>query len=212
MPKKSKSSSRWLQRQNKDPYVKEAKKAGYRSRAAFKLLEIQEKDHIINQSMTVVDLGAAPGGWSQVAQNLVGRHGKVFALDILPMDPLPEVTFLQGDFGEVETAEQLLSMVGDSPIDVVISDIAPNLSGIRAVDQPSMMHLVECVFAFATQVLKPQGAMLVKVFQGEGFDEYLKLLRHSFVKVRSRKPKASRVESREIYLLATGFRGPQNVL
>lgn len=212
MPKSKSSSARWLQRQSKDPYVKQAKQAGYRSRAAFKLLEIQKKDRIIKQGMTIVDLGAAPGGWSQVAQKLAGKHGRVFALDILPMDPLPDVEFIQGDFGEEETAKQLLDLVSGNKIDLVISDIAPNISGIRAVDQPSMMYLAECVFEFAYQVLQPGGAMLVKVFQGEGFDQYLRTLREHFEKVRSRKPKASRPESREIYLLATGFQRPQNVL
>lgn len=211
MPK-SKSSNRWLQRQSKDPYVARAKSEGYRSRAAYKLLEINEKDRLFKPGMTVVDLGAAPGGWSQVAKQLVGRTGRVMAMDLLPITSLPDVEFIQGDFSEEAVVAQLFDLLGEDPVDIVLSDIAPNLSGVKAVDIPRMMYLAECVFEFAYQVLKPDGAMLVKVFQGEGFDQYLRALREHFSKVRSRKPKASRSESKEMYLLATGFRGRQNVL
>lgn len=216
MPR-SKSSQRWLQRQSKDPYVSRAKQEGFRSRAAFKLLEINEKDRLLKPGMTVVDLGAAPGGWSQVAKQLVGRPGRVVALDILPITSLPEVEIIQGDFGDQEVFEQLLKVVDKDGtlaentdkglVDIVISDIAPNLSGVKAVDIPAMMYLAEMVFEFAYKTLKPEGAMLVKVFQGEGFDEYLRTLREYFLKVRSRKPNASRSESKEMYLLATGFKG-----
>lgn len=205
MPK-TKSSQRWLARQQRDPYVQQAKKDGYRSRAAYKLLEIQNKDRVIKQGMTVVDLGAAPGGWSQVAKPLVGKHGKIIALDILPMDSIPGVDFIQGDFSEESVFSELLARVEGSTVDVVICDIAPNLSGMAAVDQPRAMYLAELAFEFAKKVLPPGGAFIIKVFQGEGFDELLKLMRQNFEKVRSRKPNASRSKSKEMYMLATGFR------
>lgn len=204
--RKSKSSRRWLKEHFDDPYVKLAQQKGYRSRAAFKLLEIQEKDHIISAGMTVVDLGAAPGSWSEVVARLVGNKGQVYALDILPMDPLPNVQVIQGDFAESEVFEKLLKMIDNHKVDLVISDIAPNISGMREVDQPRAMYLAELAAEFAKQVLKKGGTFLVKVFQGEGFDSYLKMMRYDYTKVNIRKPHASRPRSKEVYLLAKGLK------
>jgi 23S rRNA (uridine2552-2'-O)-methyltransferase len=209
--KRSKSSQDWLKRHFDDPYVKEAQKAGYRSRAVFKLLEIQEKDQLLKPGQVVVDLGAAPGGWSQIAVSLVskkgaGKQGKVFALDILPMEPLEGVDFIQGDFTEEGVYQQFLSTLGGREIDLVMSDMAPNISGMRVVDQPRAMYLAELALDFAQSVLKPGGDFVVKVFQGQGFDEYTKLMRTLFAKVLVRKPKASRQASREVYLLGRGFK------
>lgn len=201
----SKSSRRWLDRHFKDEYVKRAQKAGYRSRAAFKLLELQDRDRMLRQGMRVIDLGATPGGWSQIAAGLVGNGGAVIALDLLPMDPLPGVLFLQGDFREDETLSALLEQLGGEPADLILSDMAPNVSGMMAVDQPRVMYLCELALDLARQVLKPDGGLVVKIFQGEGFDAYLKELRGSFTRVVSRKPKSSRAGSREIYLVANGF-------
>lgn len=203
---KSKSSQRWIQEHENDVYVQRARQDGYRSRATYKLLEINEKDRLIKPGMTVVDLGAAPGGWSQMAARLVGDKGHVVAMDILPMDGLAGVDFLQGDFREQEVLEQLLEMIGDRGVDLVISDMAPNISGMGVVDQPRAMYLTELALDMARQVLKPGGNFLVKVFQGEGFDEYVCDMRSSFGKVITRKPKASRPRSREVYLLARGFK------
>lgn len=200
--KRSKSSQNWLKRHFDDPYVKQAKKAGYRSRAVFKLLEIQEKRRIIKPGQIIVDLGAAPGGWSQVAVPMVGRKGAVIAMDILPMDPIEDVDFIQGDFSEQDVHDQLLATINGRSVDLVMSDMAPNISGLKAVDQPRAMYLAELALDFARGALKPGGDFLVKVFQGEGFDEYLKDVRDSFKKVVIRKPKASRPKSREVYLLA----------
>lgn len=202
---RSKSSKRWLEEHFSDDYVKRAKKEGYRSRAAFKLLEIQEKDRLIKPGMNIVDLGAAPGGWSQVAIQLLKDKGRVFALDILPMDDLVGVEFIQGDFEEEAVANELLSLMGGAKADSVLSDMAPNVSGIKSVDQARMMNLAECALAFAKKVLKSEGCFLVKVFQGEGFDAFLKEMRESFQKVKTRKPKASRDRSKELYLLGSGY-------
>lgn len=204
---RSKSSSRWLKEHFDDPYVKEAQKKGYRSRATFKLLEIQEKDKLIQPGMVVVDLGAAPGGWSQIAVKLVGSKGKVFALDILPMDPIVDVDFIEGDFREDAVLNQLENALTGQRIDLVISDIAPNISGNDSVDQPRAMYLVELALEFAGQHLRPGGNFLVKVFQGEGFEAYFKELKQQFKKVITRKPKASRGRSREVYLLGIGKKG-----
>ena len=201
---KSKSSHRWLKEHFKDEYVKRAQRDGYRSRAVYKLDEIQQRDRLIKPGMTLVDLGAAPGGWSQYALGLVGRKGRIIAMDILPMDPLPGVDFLQGDFREDDVLESLLKMLDGREIDLVMSDIAPNISGVEAVDLPRSMYLVELAVDFADQVLKPGGDLLVKVFQGEGFDELVKDLRRRYNKVIIRKPKASRPRSREVYALARG--------
>ncbi|RZU38291.1 23S rRNA Um-2552 2'-O-methyltransferase [Fluviicoccus keumensis] len=202
----SKSSKDWLKEHFEDPYVQRAHKDGYRARAAYKLLEIQEKDKIIRPGMTVVDLGAAPGSWSQIVARLVGDNGVTIASDILDMDPLPGVTFLQGDFREEEVFSRLLEILNGRPVDLVISDMAPNTSGNAAVDQPRAFYLCELALDFAIRVLKPGGQFLVKVFQGEGYDEYRKAVQTNFTTLKSRKPDASRSRSREMYLLAGGFK------
>jgi 23S rRNA (uridine2552-2'-O)-methyltransferase len=204
--KRSKSSRQWLDRHFKDDYVKQAQQAGYRSRAAFKLLEIQQKDQLIKPGMKVVDLGAAPGGWSQVSRELVGDKGGVFALDILEMEPIAGVSFIQGDFREQGPLEELRNILAGGKVDLVISDMAPNVTGVASVDQPRSIYLCELALDFARDSLKPGGDFLVKVFQGEGFDGYLKDLRRNFAKVVSRKPASSRPKSREIYLVARKFK------
>jgi 23S rRNA (uridine2552-2'-O)-methyltransferase len=204
--KRTASSARWMQEHFDDHYVKLAQKRGLRSRAAFKLEEIQQKDQLIRQGMTVVDLGAAPGGWSQVAVKLAGDNGKVIACDILPMDPIVGVDFLQGDFREENVLNALLDRVGEDKVDVVLSDMAPNMSGADGVDQPRAMYLVELALEMCHQVLAPNGCFAVKVFQGEGFDEYMKSVRQAFKTVKTRKPDSSRARSREVYLVATGYK------
>ncbi|MCB1663566.1 MAG: 23S rRNA (uridine(2552)-2'-O)-methyltransferase RlmE [Pseudomonadales bacterium] len=203
---RSKSSGRWLNEHFNDPYVKKSQQEGYRSRASYKLLEIQKKDQLIKPGMILLDLGAAPGGWSQVAVELVGKKGCVIASDILPMEPLEGVEFIQGDFSEDEAYQQILALLSGRSLDLVISDMAPNMSGINAVDQARSMYLVELALEMATQVLRPGGCFLAKVFQGAGFDELLAALRSKFDKVQSRKPDASRARSREKYIIAKGFR------
>jgi len=203
--KQSKSSRQWLDRHFKDEYVKKAQQEGYRSRAAFKLLEIQEKDKLFKPGQIVVDLGAAPGGWSQIAKRLVGNKGAVVALDILEMEPLMDVEFIQGDFCKDEPLQELNELLGGRPVDLVISDMAPNVSGMAAVDQPRAIYLCELALDFAKQALKPGGGFVVKVFQGVGYDEYFCALRNSFKKVVTRKPTASRPKSREVYLVAQGY-------
>ncbi|NND67224.1 MAG: 23S rRNA (uridine(2552)-2'-O)-methyltransferase RlmE [Halioglobus sp.] len=207
MAKKRSSSKAWLKEHRDDPYVQQAQRDGYRSRACYKLLELQEKDRLIRPGQTVVDLGSAPGGWSQVAANVVGHSGRVIASDILPMDSLAGVDFIQGDFTEEAVFESLLAALGGSSADIVISDMAPNLSGVNAVDQPRSIYLVELALDLARRVLAPGGAFVTKIFQGEGFDELFRDARGSFERVLTRKPKASRPRSREVYLVATGFRG-----
>ncbi|WP_369162621.1 23S rRNA (uridine(2552)-2'-O)-methyltransferase RlmE [Candidatus Thiodiazotropha sp. LNASS1] len=204
--KRSKSSRQWLDRHFKDEYVKRAQKAGYRSRAAFKLLEIQQKDNIFKPGMKVVDLGAAPGGWCQVARDLVGQKGRIVAMDILPMEPMAGVEFIQGDFRETQPLEELEKTLDGEAVDLVISDMAPNVTGIASVDQPRAIYLCELALDFAREVLKPGGCFVVKIFQGEGFDTYLKALRHDFKRVVSRKPSSSRAKSREVYLVAGNFK------
>lgn len=204
---RSKSSKQWLKEHFSDAYVKRSQQEGYRSRASYKLLEINKRDDLIRPGMSVVDLGAAPGGWSQVAAELVGPSGRVVASDILAMDPIAGVDFLQGDFTETEVLEALLSRIEDGGVDLVISDMAPNLSGMKEIDQPSAMHLVELALDLARSVLKPGGSLLLKVFQGAGFDEFHRELKSEFAVVKSRKPDASRQRSRELYLLAAGFKG-----
>lgn len=189
-----------------DHYVKLSQKLGYRSRASFKLLEVQEKDRLIKPGMTVIDLGAAPGGWTQVAVELVGDHGRVIASDILPMDPVAGVDFVQGDFTEEAVLNQILDLMGGAQADLVISDMAPNMSGMTGVDQPRAMYLVELALDLARETLKPGGAFVAKVFQGEGFEEYIKDMRSSFDRVVTRKPKASRPRSKEVYQVGTGFK------
>ncbi len=190
-----------------DQYVKKSQQDGYRSRASFKLLEINEKDKLIKPGMKVVDLGAAPGGWSQVAAKLIGDNGTIVASDILEMAPLPGVRFVQGDFTEQDVYEEILSEIGDMKADLVISDMAPNMSGNTASDQPQAMYLVELALEMATIVLRPGGNFLVKVFQGEGFDDYLKSMKSEFASVITRKPDASRARSREVYLLGRQYKG-----
>ncbi|MFZ5699328.1 MAG: 23S rRNA (uridine(2552)-2'-O)-methyltransferase RlmE [Pseudomonadota bacterium] len=202
---RSKSSSRWLQEHFNDPYVRQAQEQGYRSRAVFKLLEIQEKDRLLRPGMTVIDLGAAPGGWSQVAAGLVGDKGLVIASDILPMEPLPGVHFVLGDFREEAVFAALLAVLGDRQADLVISDMAPNMSGERSVDQPRAMYLAELALELARRVLRPGGDLLLKTFQGEGVDAYRKEMRQSFRQLLVRKPGASRARSSEVYLLGRGF-------
>ncbi|MCO7515476.1 23S rRNA (uridine(2552)-2'-O)-methyltransferase RlmE [Pseudomonas guariconensis] len=207
MAQRSKSSHNWLREHFNDPFVKQAQKDGYRSRASYKLLEIQEKDKLIRPGMSVIDLGAAPGGWSQVTSRLIGGQGRLIASDILEMDAIPDVTFIQGDFTQDEVLERILAAVGDSHVDLVISDMAPNMSGTPAVDMPRAMFLCELALDLATRVLRPGGDFLIKIFQGEGFDQYLKDVRGKFDKVQMRKPSSSRDRSREQYLLGRGFKG-----
>jgi len=204
---KSASSGRWLKEHFDDHYVKKSKEMGYRSRASFKLIELDEKDKLFRSGMTVVDLGAAPGGWSQVAAERVGERGRVVASDILPMDAMAGVEFVQGDFTEEVVLQNILNALGEAPADLVISDMAPNMSGMSAVDQPAAMYLVELALDMAREVLKPGGTFVAKVFQGEGFDQYMKDMRTSFSKVVTRKPESSRSRSREVYLLGKGFKG-----
>ena len=202
MPKRTKSSGAWLNEHVHDPYVKLAQKQGYRARAAFKLLEINEKDKLIQSDTVLADLGSAPGSWSQVATELIGPRGRVIAMDILPMDPVPRVEFIQGDFREDEVLQQLVDLLNGQKLDLVISDIAPNMSGNTVTDQARSFYLCELAYDFAINHLKPGGHFLIKVFQGAGYQEYVKVLRESFAQVVVRKPKASRDRSNEIYLLA----------
>ena len=199
--KPTKTSKQWMREHINDPYVQQAQKDGYRSRAAYKLLEIDERDHLIKLGMIVVDLGATPGGWSQVAANKVGDKGKVFALDLLPLDPIQRVEFIQGDFRDDGVLAQLEEKLAGKKIELVISDMAPNISGIDLSDQARSIHLAELALEFSVQHLKPGGALLVKVFQGVGFEAYIKDMRKYFAKVVSRKPKASRDRSSEVYML-----------
>ncbi|WP_455212683.1 23S rRNA (uridine(2552)-2'-O)-methyltransferase RlmE [Kaarinaea lacus] len=204
--KRSKSSRRWLDEHFDDSYVKKAQQQGYRSRAAYKLLEIQQKDRLIKSGEIIIDLGAAPGGWSQVAAELVGSKGRVIALDILPTEPIAGVEYLQGDFTEQAVFDQLLEVLGCDKAGLVLSDMAPNISGIKAVDQPKTIYLAELAVDLAQKVLVSHGDLLIKVFQGEGFDELLRQIRELFNKVIIRKPQASRSRSREVYILARGFK------
>lgn len=200
---RSKSSSRWLREHFDDAYVQRAQREGWRSRAVYKLEELDQKYRLLKPGMTLVDLGAAPGGWSQYAARVLGAKGQIFALDILPMDPLPDVTFIEGDFREAAILDQLKAALGDRSIDLVMSDMAPNISGMDAVDQPRTMYLVELAVDFAREMLKPGGTFICKVFQGEGFDALVQSLRQDFGRVVVRKPKASRPRSREVYLVAS---------
>ena len=202
---KSKNRS-WIKQHVNDPYVKKAQRDGYRSRASYKLLDIVEKDRLIQSGMTVVDLGSAPGGWSQVAARVVGHDGRVHALDILPMDPIAGVDFIQGDFTEDVIFTQLLDLIGKRAVDLVISDIAPNLSGNKAVDQPAMIYLAELGVDLANRVLSNNGVFIAKLFQGQGFDPFVQQVRTLFNGVSIIKPDASRSRSREVYLVAKGLK------
>ncbi len=204
--KPSKTSKQWMREHVNDPFVQLAQKEGYRSRAAYKLLEIDVKDHLLKPGMVVVDLGATPGGWSQVAASQVGRNGKVIALDLLPLEPLAGVDFIQGDFREENVLKQLELLLAGRPVGLVISDMAPNISGVQSADLARAIYLAELAMEFALEHLKPEGSFLVKVFQGVGFEAFLKLMKSRFAKVVTRKPKASRDRSSELYLLATAKR------
>ncbi|MEM6300415.1 MAG: 23S rRNA (uridine(2552)-2'-O)-methyltransferase RlmE [Pseudomonadota bacterium] len=204
MAKKRSSSKAWLREHHDDPYVQRAQKEGYRSRACYKLLELQEKDRLLRSGMTVVDLGSAPGGWSQVAAPLVGHKGRVIATDILPMDALSGVDFFQGDFTEEDVFNNICEHLGEDKVDLVISDMAPNLSGMNAVDQPRSIYLVELALDFAERTLVDGGAFVAKVFQGEGFESVMATARSQYKTVLTRKPTASRARSREVYLVAKG--------
>lgn len=207
MASRTKSSQRWLRRQQTDPFVAQAVAQGYRSRAAFKLLALQERDRILRPGFRVVDLGSAPGGWSQVARAAVGSQGVVVAVDVLPMDPLAGVDFVQGDFTQAAVLATLETMLQAQRLDLVISDMAPNFSGVKVVDQARSTLLGELALDFAQAWLRPGGALVIKAFQGEGFDDLLRAIRQRFEWVGNRKPEASRKESREIYLVAKGFQG-----
>lgn len=202
--KRSASSSRWLQEHFSDKYVLEAQKKGLRSRAWFKLDEIQQGDKLFRPGMTVVDLGAAPGGWSQYVVTQIGNKGRVIACDILPMDPIVGVDFLQGDFRDELVLKALMDRLGEDKIQVVMSDMAPNMTGTPEVDIPRSMYLVELALEMCRDVLAPGGSFLVKVFQGDGFEDYLREIRSLFTKVKIRKPDSSRSRSREVYIVATG--------
>jgi 23S rRNA (uridine2552-2'-O)-methyltransferase len=202
--KKNKTSKQWMREHVNDPFVQLAQKEGYRSRAAYKLLEIDAKDRLLKPGTVVVDLGATPGGWSQVAAAKVGRGGKVIALDLLPLVPMAGVDFIQGDFREQAVLKQLEEFLQGKPVGLVISDMAPNISGVASADQARAMHLAELAMEFALEHLNPDGSFLVKVFQGAGFEDFLKLMRSRFARVVTRKPKASRDRSSEVYLLGSG--------
>lgn len=204
---RSKSSSRWLDEHVNDPYVKKAQVDGYRSRASYKLLELIEKDKLVRPGMRVLDLGSTPGGWSQVVAPLVGKKGLLIASDILPMVPINDVEFIQGDFTEQEVFDQIMDALGDEKADFVMSDMAPNISGVDATDQASSMYLAELALDMARSALKRKGDFVAKVFHGEGYDDYVKELRTSFDKVVVRKPNASRARSREVYVVGKGFKG-----
>lgn len=204
---RSKSSDRWLKEHFDDVWVRKSQQDGYRSRASYKLIELDRKDRLFRPGQTVVDLGAAPGGWTQVAVEKVGDQGVVVASDILPMDPVAGVAFVQGDFTEQSVFDELMAVLDGRPVDIVISDMAPNMSGNPATDIPRAMALVELALDMAQQVLRPGGALVTKVFQGEGFDALLADMKQSFSSVVSRKPDSSRARSREIYQVCRGFRG-----
>lgn len=206
MPRRSASSKRWLREHAEDPYVQRAHAEGYRCRAAYKLLEIQERDALLRPGMTVLDLGAAPGGWAQVASRVVGETGRVVATDILPIEALAGVVVVQGDFRDDETLARVLAALGGARPRLVLSDMAPNMSGVKGVDQPRGMLLAELAADCAARVLETGGDFLVKVFQGEGFEAFVRDLRQHYTKVLIRKPKASRGRSSEVYVLARGYR------
>ncbi|MGH1487179.1 MAG: 23S rRNA (uridine(2552)-2'-O)-methyltransferase RlmE [Cellvibrionaceae bacterium] len=203
---RSKTSKHWLKEHFNDPYVKQSQEDGYRSRASYKLLELNKKDKLIRRGMSVVDLGSAPGGWSQIAADLVGDNGMVVASDILPMDAMAGVEFVEGDFTEESVLNEILSVLDGRPVDLVISDMAPNMSGMADIDQPKAMYLVELAFDLAHQVLRPGGSFVAKVFQGEGADTLMREMRKHYSSFVTRKPDASRARSREVYWVAKGFK------
>jgi len=203
---RSKSSSAWLKRHVNDPYVHRARAHGYRSRAAYKLVEIADREGFARPGDAVVDLGTAPGGWAQALAQRVGRSGRIVALDLLEIAPIPGVTVVRGDFREETVLQRLEDALGGRKLDLVVSDMAPNVSGVRATDQARSVHLCELALAFAKDHLKPRGAFLVKIFQGAGYPEFLAAMRRAFVSVASRKPGASRGESKEMYLVGKGLK------
>jgi len=205
MSKPRRSSGSWRERQEKDPYVQRARRDGWRSRAVFKLEEIDSKERLLKPGMVCVDLGSAPGSWSQYVTATLRGRARIVAVDLLAMDALPDVEFIQGDFQDDAVFKQLLESAGTGGVDLVMSDMAPNISGTRAVDQPRSMYLVELALDMARRVLKPGGSFVCKVFQGEGFDDFVREARNSFARVRVIKPKASRAGSREVYLVARNF-------
>jgi len=209
--KRSKTSARWLREHEEDEFVKRARKEGYRSRSSYKLIEIDEKYRLLRPGMCVVDLGAAPGGWSQVAGKRVGASGRVIAVDVLPMDPLENVQFLQGDFTEEALFERLLALTAVRPVDLVISDMAPNLSGVKDIDQPRVAYLVELAVDLVDKVLCQDGNLVAKCFEGEGINEIRAALKDRFTKVANFKPRASRGRSREIYVVGSGYKRSPDV-
>ena len=200
------SSRRWLERQASDPYVKKAQAEGWRSRAVYKLEEINKRERLLRPGITVVDLGAAPGGWSQFAAGIAGEKGRVVALDLLPMDPLAGVEYIRGDFRDENLLDDLMSALGGRRVDLVLSDMSPNISGVRSVDQPAAMLLAELALDLAGRVLRPGGSFVCKLFHGEGFDEFVREVRGRFERVAVRKPASSRPGSRETYLVARTYR------
>jgi 23S rRNA (uridine2552-2'-O)-methyltransferase len=203
-----KNSRDWIKRHLSDPYVKKANEEGYRSRAVYKLQEIDNAEKLIKPGMVIVDLGSAPGGWSQMAIKKIGSSGKVVAIDMLPMEPIEKVHFIEADFSLDAGLNAVVEAIQNQPVDLVISDMAPNLTGVVITDQARLYTLGELALEFAVRFLKPNGAFLVKVFQGDGFEPFVKLLRSRFLKVGAKKPDASRDESREVYLLARGLKHP----
>jgi len=208
---RSKSSHKWLQEHFRDEFVKKAQQEGMRSRAVYKLQEIQEKDKLIKPGINILDLGAAPGGWSQYARKITDADDKIFALDILPIEPLQGVEFIQGDFREDAVLTRLTELIGNRRINLVLSDMAPNITGNKAIDQPGSMYLAELALDVVGQVLERNGNFLVKLFQGQGSDEFLAEARKYFSKVMIRKPKASRPRSNEVYVLAKGFKQRETI-
>lgn len=206
--KRSASSKRWLREHETDPYVQKARREGYRSRAVYKLEELDERDRLLKPGISIVDLGAAPGGWCQYIERRLGDRVRIVATDVLPMDPVSgaNFSFVQGDFREPEVLRRIEEAVGEAKVDLVLSDMAPNISGVDAADQAGSVYLAELALEFAKARLKPGGVFVTKLFQGEGFDDFLRTLRQAFAKVVLRKPKASRPRSREIYLVARGLR------
>ena len=203
---RSKSSSRWLQEHHSDPFVQQARREGYRSRAVYKLIEIQEKDRVLKPGQFVIDLGAAPGGWTEYASQFCGSAGKIIAVDILPVEPIGDAHIIEGDFTEEAVFNQILAEIDNQPVSLVLSDMAPNFSGIESVDQPKSMYLVELAFDLALNVLDKNGSFVVKMFQGVGFDEMVKSFRGAFKTVKFRKPSASRARSREVYAVCQGLK------
>ncbi|MGH8533514.1 MAG: RlmE family RNA methyltransferase [Gammaproteobacteria bacterium] len=203
---KSSSSHRWLREHETDPYVKLAKRSGFRSRSAFKLLEINTRDRLLRKGIKVIDLGAAPGGWSQVAAEAVTPRGQVVAVDLLPMDAIPGVTVVEGDFSAAHTVQRVMEIIGFSKVDLILSDLTPNLSGIRSIDQPRIMALGDGVYCFAEQVLNHGGDLLIKLFYGDGFEAFIQCMGKSFKSLNVRKPGASRDRSNEVYLVGRSFR------